>query len=60
MKFRSYYLITLIYLFPVFMPGTGLNNENTDDCGRKTRYRQVNSSGCNKKSIEPGKTLDIR
>jgi len=44
---------------PGFMPGTGFEYENTDDCGRKQRYRQVNSSGCIKKVLEPGKTLDI-
>jgi peptidyl-prolyl cis-trans isomerase SurA len=58
MKFRSYYLITLIYLFPVLCQAQDLNtktlmtvDENKIQAGEFIRMY--------KKSIEPGKTLDI-
>jgi peptidyl-prolyl cis-trans isomerase SurA len=58
MKIRSYYLITLIYLFPVLCQAQDLNtktlmtvNENKIQAGEFIRMY--------KKSVEPGKTLDI-
>ena len=58
MKFRSYYLITLIYLFPVLCQAQDLNtktlmtvDENKIQAGEFIRMY--------KKSVEPGKTLDI-
>jgi len=58
MKIRSYYLITLVYLFPVLCQAQDLNtktlmtvNENKIQAGEFIRMY--------KKSVEPGKTLDI-
>jgi peptidyl-prolyl cis-trans isomerase SurA len=58
MKIRSYYLIPLVYLFPVLCQAQDLNtktlmtvNENKIQAGEFIRMY--------KKSVEPGKTLDI-
>jgi len=58
MKIRSYYLITLIYLFPVVCQAQDLNTKTlmTVD-GNKIQAGEF--IRMYKKSIEPGKTLDI-
>jgi peptidyl-prolyl cis-trans isomerase SurA len=58
MKIRSYYLITLIYLFPVVCQAQDLNTKTlmTVD-GNKIQAGEF--IRMYKKSVEPGKTLDI-